>query len=105
MPLIRVAFRGILLGGLLLLIVPGPCGLAQERAASDGATHGKKTLRAVRTELPVVVDGDLDEPAWQAAEVSSPAGRLWRSPWSPDRSLCLFSRTSTRSLPVPILEA
>ena len=42
-----------------------------QRTAYDGAgTHGKKILRAVRTELLVVLDGSLDEPAWQQAPIT-----------------------------------
>ena len=44
---------------------------AYAQTSRDGVgTHGKRTARAVRTELSVAVDGDLAEPAWQAATVT-----------------------------------
>jgi hypothetical protein len=42
------------------------------------STHGNKTLRAVATETPVLVDGSLDEPAWQEASIA--LGFLQRDP-------------------------
>ena len=36
----------------------------------DGATHGKRVVQAMRTEAPIVMDGNLDEPVWQQALVS-----------------------------------
>lgn len=41
-------------------------------AQIDGreSTHGKKMIRAVRTETPPTVDGNLNEEAWQAASVA-----------------------------------
>ena len=40
------------------------------RAQSNTETHGKRAIEAVRTELPVELDGSLDEPAWQQAPIS-----------------------------------
>ncbi len=53
-------------------------GHSQATAGTDGATHGRKGIRAVRTEQPLVVDGSLDEPAWQEAEVT--LGFIQRDP-------------------------
>ncbi len=50
------------------ILVPGRAQDAGVR--SNSGTHGKKIVAARRTELPVVVDGNLDEPAWQEATVS-----------------------------------
>ena len=46
-------------------------GRAQEilRLPPEG-THGKRSITAVRTETPVVLDGIPDEPAWQEAPLS-----------------------------------
>ena len=44
-------------------------GHAQVTVQSGVGTHGKKVAKAVRTELPVLVDGNLDEPAWEQAPV------------------------------------
>ena len=55
-----------------------PLGHSQATAGTDGATHGRKRIRAVRTEQPLVVDGSLDEPAWQEAEVA--LGFIQRDP-------------------------
>ena len=57
---------GIFLPVLLLAAIAGQA----QNAAQDGATHGKKTVRALRTELPVTLDGNLDEQAWQEAPIS-----------------------------------
>ncbi len=43
---------------------------AQSSPQGTAATHGKRTIQAVRTGLPVVLDGSLDEPAWQEAPTS-----------------------------------
>ncbi len=42
------------------------------------STHGSKTVRAIGTENPLVVDGNLDEPAWREATAAS--GFLQRDP-------------------------
>ena len=34
------------------------------------ATHGSRSIAAVRTESPLILDGILDEPAWQEANGS-----------------------------------
>ncbi|MGH9785475.1 MAG: carbohydrate binding family 9 domain-containing protein, partial [Terriglobia bacterium] len=41
-----------------------------QNPVQDGATHGKKMVRAVAAELPITLDGNLDEPAWQEAPIS-----------------------------------
>ena len=41
------------------------CAHGQDRSGDGASTHGQRSIRAVRTELPVIVDGNLDEPAWQ----------------------------------------
>ena len=43
---------------------------AQSPSGNGSATHGRKAIAAIRVELPVVVDGSIDEPAWQDAPVS-----------------------------------
>ncbi len=43
---------------------------AQSTPHAETRTHGQKTITAVRTELPVTLDGSLDEPAWQVARIS-----------------------------------
>ncbi len=63
--------RGLLLAILpLLYALASPLGLAQNTAGNGTRTHGQKTITAVRTELPVTLDGNLDEPAWQAGRIS-----------------------------------
>ena len=54
----------------LLCALVSPPGYAQSTPSSVTRTHGQKTITAVRTELPVTLDGNLDEPAWQAAPIS-----------------------------------
>ena len=54
----------------LLCALASSLGHAQSTPSSVTRTHGQKTITAVRTELPVTLDGDLDEPAWQAAPIS-----------------------------------
>ncbi|MBI1956018.1 MAG: carbohydrate binding family 9 domain-containing protein [Acidobacteria bacterium] len=51
---------------LLVSFVAG----AQNGSRDGVGTHGKKSLRAVRSELAVVVDGSLEEPAWREAPVA-----------------------------------
>ncbi|OFW37377.1 MAG: hypothetical protein A3J28_04320 [Acidobacteria bacterium RIFCSPLOWO2_12_FULL_60_22] len=53
----------------VLLLAAGPA-YAQTSGRDGGGTHGKSTVRAVRSALPIVLDGNLDEPAWQEAPVS-----------------------------------
>ena len=60
---------------LILVVFPLTCALAssayaQSSPQSATGTHGNRTIQAVRTELPVVLDGSLDEPAWQQAPIS-----------------------------------
>ena len=56
-----------------------------QQASRDGAgTHGKKVIRAVRTELPIVMDGNLDEPAWQEASIA--LGFLQKEPQEGENS-------------------
>ncbi|MCZ6492112.1 MAG: DUF5916 domain-containing protein [Acidobacteria bacterium] len=54
----------------LLYALASPPGYAQSTPSVTTRTHGQKTITAVRTELPVTLDGNLDEPAWQAARIS-----------------------------------
>ncbi|OFW26832.1 MAG: hypothetical protein A3H27_14495 [Acidobacteria bacterium RIFCSPLOWO2_02_FULL_59_13] len=63
-------FRQCLVGVPLLCILAASSSLGQRTAYDGAGTHGKKTVQAVRTELPVVLDGNLDEPAWRQAPVS-----------------------------------
>lgn len=44
---------------------------AQERVAQERAVHERPRLVAYATALPVLVDGILDDSAWQAAEKGS----------------------------------
>lgn len=44
---------------------------AQAPAANGGTTHGRRFILATRLASPVVVDGNLDEPAWREARASS----------------------------------
>ncbi|MBI3934724.1 MAG: carbohydrate binding family 9 domain-containing protein [Acidobacteria bacterium] len=60
-------------------------GLGMERIAwtqtngrQNAGTHGSKIVRAVATENPVVVDGNLDDAIWRAAAVAS--GFLQKDP-------------------------
>ena len=53
----------------VILFLAALSGHAQN-AAQNGSTHGKRKVQAVRSELPVTLDGNLDEPAWQEAPVS-----------------------------------
>ncbi len=43
---------------------------AQSGLQIAAGAHGKRTITAIQIELPVDVDGSLDEPAWQQAQVS-----------------------------------
>ena len=56
----------VLVAVLLLAAVASPA----QNVSQNGATHGKRTVRALRTELPITVDGNLDEIAWQEAPIS-----------------------------------
>ena len=55
----------------LWFVLASSPGRAQEilRLPPEG-THGKRSITAVRTETPVVLDGIPDEPAWQEAPLS-----------------------------------
>jgi len=55
---------------LFLYALASTSGYAQSAPRNADGTHGKKHLTAVRTELPVILDGSLDEPAWQQAQAS-----------------------------------
>ncbi len=82
--------------GLLLFVALVPPGFSQGNTEGNGATHGAKRIRAVRTELPVAVDGSLDDPAWERAEVS--LGFLQRDPREGEPST---ERTEFRVLYTP----
>ena len=63
--------RGLPLFVLLFLYtLTSSSGHAQSNTLNITRTHGRKNITAVRTELPVTLDGNLDEPAWQEARVS-----------------------------------
>ncbi|MBI4460782.1 MAG: hypothetical protein HY648_12090, partial [Acidobacteria bacterium] len=67
----RIPKATVLTVFLLFSVITAARTASAQRAAQDGAgTHGRKTARAARTELPVVVDGNLEEPAWREAPVS-----------------------------------
>ena len=67
----RLRCRGLPLFVLLFLYaLVSLSGHAQISTLNATRTHGRKTITAVRTELPVTLDGNLDEPAWQAARIS-----------------------------------
>lgn len=61
---------------LILVVLPLLYGLAASSAYAQGnpqsaaGTHGRKSIRAARAESPLVLDGSLDEPAWQQARIS-----------------------------------
>ncbi|MGH9783525.1 MAG: carbohydrate binding family 9 domain-containing protein, partial [Terriglobia bacterium] len=61
---------------LVLIVLPLVFGLASSNAPaqnsgqSTAGTHGRKSIRAERAESPLVLDGNLDEPAWQQAPIS-----------------------------------
>ena len=57
---------GIVLPVLLLAAIA----VQGQNAAQNGATHGKKTVQALRTDLPMTLDGNLDEQAWLEAPIS-----------------------------------
>src|SRR3990172_8421269 len=74
-------FLAVLLAFSALVVCPAqaqyppPSSAAPSSAASptpsgNGVTHGKKTVRPYRTESPITLDGNLDEPAWQEATVT-----------------------------------
>ena len=56
---------------LILVVLPLVCGLApsvgqaQSSRPNTAGTHGRRSIRAARAESPLVLDGSLDEPAWQ----------------------------------------
>ncbi len=92
----RKRIREISALGLLLGVVLVPFGHSQGSAEGNGTTHAKKRIRAVRTEMPVTVDGNLDEPAWQQAEVT--LGFIQRDPREGEPST---ERTEFRILYTP----
>ena len=49
---------------------PPPSSAPSLSPSGNGVTHGKRTVRPHRTELPITLDGNLDEPAWQEAPVT-----------------------------------
>src|SRR5689334_17236466 len=51
---------------------------AQEAKQQNVSTHGRKTLRAAKTETAPVIDGNLDEAIWQSAPRAS--GFIQRDP-------------------------
>ena len=69
---VRVLWKtSVSLYGLAFFYFLLPCVLSAQNSAQDGVgTHGKKSIRAVRSELAVVVDGSLEEPAWREAQVA-----------------------------------
>ena len=71
--------QGHLFAVLLLFVIPAASSAqAQTAAARRESTHGTKTARAVRVESPIVLDGNLEEPAWQRASLAS--GFIQRDP-------------------------
>ncbi|MBI2818239.1 MAG: carbohydrate binding family 9 domain-containing protein [Acidobacteria bacterium] len=56
--------------GVLAIFIASLGHAGHERIRPNAPTHGSHSVSAIRTELPVVVDGNLDEPAWQAAPIS-----------------------------------
>lgn len=67
---VRVQARFFLFLAVGVALLLAPSGFSQSLITTDGAAHGKHAVRAVRTELPVTVDGNLGEPAWQQAPVT-----------------------------------
>ncbi len=61
----------LLRAGLCLAagLVPSPL-FSQDNAPEAAGTHGSRSIAAVRTESLLVLDGILDEPAWQEASGS-----------------------------------
>ena len=51
---------------------------SQDGSREGEGSHGKRNIQAIRTELPVVLDGDLDEPVWQTAPIA--LGFIQRDP-------------------------
>lgn len=49
---------------------PAPSSAPSPSPSGNGVSHGKKTVRPHRTELPITLDGNLNEPAWQEASVT-----------------------------------
>jgi hypothetical protein len=43
---------------------------AQDAPQNAAGTHGRRSIRAARAASPLVVDGNLDEPAWEQARIS-----------------------------------
>ena len=57
---------------LSLIHLLGACSAQAQGIVGNtrGSTHGKRIIQAVRTELPILLDGSLDEPAWQEAPIA-----------------------------------
>ncbi|MBI4479803.1 MAG: carbohydrate binding family 9 domain-containing protein [Acidobacteria bacterium] len=68
------------MGGSCVLLWLGMAGRAsaQVSGTQNGSTHGRKTIRAVATENPPVLDGNLDEAIWRQAPAAT--GFLQKDP-------------------------
>ena len=62
----------------LLVTFSGLAGRAQNLEMTGTATHGRKTVSAVRTEYPVVVDGDVMDAVWE--QTAAATGFLQKEP-------------------------
>jgi hypothetical protein len=81
----------------LLYFLAAPRGHAQT-TNGRASTHGTKTMQATATETPPVVDGSLDEPAWQQASIA--LGFMQRDPQEGQPST---ERTEFRVLYTPTI--
>jgi hypothetical protein len=73
-------YRNVRVGVIALAAVICGSPLRAQNGAQNGAeTHGAKTIQAYRTEEPILVDGMLDETAWEAAPVST--GLIQKEPF------------------------
>lgn len=87
---LRAALRLVLLSICVLAVVPA---LAAPQEIDLDAVRASKRVAAVRTSEPIVVDGVLDEPAWQTAQ---PANGFYQQ--APDEFAPSTERTDVRFL-------
>jgi len=64
--------------GVVLCLSMAGRASAQASGTQNGSTHGRKTIRAVATENPLVLDGNLDEAIWRQAPAAT--GFLQKEP-------------------------
>ncbi|OFV93525.1 MAG: hypothetical protein A3F68_06340 [Acidobacteria bacterium RIFCSPLOWO2_12_FULL_54_10] len=67
---IKPSFHRSTILAWILLTLLSRFAVAQQPPAATNGSHGTKTIRALRAETGVTVDGNLNEDAWQTARIS-----------------------------------